>query len=86
MIEASVSKIKAGFSEYVNRVVYGKERIIIMSGGKPKAAIISLTELELLEDMLDAAELQEARQEDDTVIPWEQLKAEYVTAHPEADV
>jgi len=49
MIRVSVSKIKADFSEYVNRATYGRERVIIMSRGKPKAVIMSLEDLEALE-------------------------------------
>lgn len=40
----------------------------------------------LLEDVEDAAELRQAREEEDELIPWEQVKAEYLAAHSEADV
>jgi prevent-host-death family protein len=42
MTRVSVSEAKAGFSEYINRAAYGNERIIIVSRGKPKAAMIGI--------------------------------------------
>ena len=78
MIEISISKIKSGLSEYVNRAAYAGERIIILSRGKPKAVLISvddLARLEDLEDALAAAEAMEAYENGDTV-SWEQVKAE----------
>ena len=42
----SVSELKDSLSEYLNRVAYGRERIIVASRGKPKAAVISLADLE----------------------------------------
>lgn len=49
MIKTSISELKAGLSEYINRAAYGKERIIIMSRGKPKAVMIDIETLERLE-------------------------------------
>jgi len=54
MIEVSVSKIKSAFSEYLNRAAYGRERIIILSRGKPKAAMIGMEDLRRLEELEDA--------------------------------
>jgi prevent-host-death family protein len=56
----SVSKLKEGLSEYLNRAAYGHERIIIASRGKPKAAVISLQDLERLEELEDALAAEEA--------------------------
>lgn len=50
MIEISVSKAKACLSEVLARVAYGHERVVILSRGKPKAAIISAGDLERLEE------------------------------------
>ena len=49
MIEVSVSQAKASLSEYINRAVYGRERIVIASRGKSKAALISMEDLQRLE-------------------------------------
>ncbi len=56
MIKASVSKIKADFSEYVNRVAYGRERVIIMSRGKPKAVLMSFEDFHRFEALEDSAQ------------------------------
>jgi prevent-host-death family protein len=78
MIEVSVNDIKSAFSEYLNRAAYGHERVLILSRGKPKAAMISIADLhrlEELEDALAAAEAVAEHQAGETV-PWAQLKAE----------
>jgi prevent-host-death family protein len=56
----SISQLKDNLSEYLNRVVYGRERIIVASRGKPKAAVISLADLELLEELEEAQAAREA--------------------------
>lgn len=59
----SVSDAKVSFSKFVNRVAYGKERIVITSHGQPKAALISIDDLhqfEELEEEREAAMLTEA--------------------------
>lgn len=56
----SVSELNRGISEYLNRAAYGAERIVVTSRGKPKAAIISVDDLELLEELEDALVAREA--------------------------
>jgi prevent-host-death family protein len=63
MITVSVSQMKDTLSEVLNRAAYGRERIIIASRGKPKAAVISIDDLELLEELEDALTVREARAE-----------------------
>jgi len=77
----SVRRLKDDLSEYLNRAAYGGERIIVTSHDKPKAAVISVPDLELLEELEDARAAREALaayQAGDTV-PWEQAKAEMAT-------
>ena len=59
----SVSKMKDTLSEVLNRAAYGRERIVIASRGKPKAAVISVDDLELLEELEDAMAAREALEE-----------------------
>lgn len=63
---------------------------LVDTEGKKKAAVLDWPVWEellaLLEDLEDAEELEQARQEEDEAIPWDQVKAEYLAAHPEADV
>lgn len=41
--------MKRNLGEIVNRAAYGKERIILLSRGKPRAALISIEDLKQLE-------------------------------------
>jgi prevent-host-death family protein len=63
MTVISVSEMKDTLSEVLNRAAYGRERIVIASRGKPKAAVISLDDLELLEELEDALAVREALEE-----------------------
>jgi prevent-host-death family protein len=44
-----IAEAKNDLSELVNRAAYGGERIVLGSRGKPKAAIVSLADLRLLQ-------------------------------------
>ena len=63
MVTISVSELKDALSEVLNRAAYGNERIIVASRGKPKAAVVSIYDLALLEDLEDALAAAEAREE-----------------------
>lgn len=63
MAVISVSEMKDTLSEVLNRAAYGQERIVIASRGKPKAAVISVEDLELLEELEDALAVREALEE-----------------------
>lgn len=63
MTTVSVSEMKDTLSEVLNRAAFGHERIIIASRGKPKAAVISIDDLELLEELEDGLAVREARAE-----------------------
>jgi len=41
--------------------------------------------LTLLEDIEDAEELEEAEEEEDTLVPWEQVVADYKKNHSEVN-
>jgi len=45
----SIGQIKRDISELVNRVAFGHERIVLTSRGKPKAALVSIEDLQALE-------------------------------------
>ncbi len=63
LTSVSVSGLKDALSEFLNRAAYGRERIIIASRGKPKAAIIGIDDLRRLEELeeeWEAAMLTEA--------------------------
>jgi prevent-host-death family protein len=77
----SASDVRNNFSETVNRVVYGHERVMVMRH-KDEVAIISREDLDLLErlereeeDRLDAAEANRILADpNEERIPWEQVK------------
>jgi prevent-host-death family protein len=50
-LETSVSELKRELSSLINQAAYGKERIVIMSRGRPKAALVSMEDLHVLEGM-----------------------------------
>lgn len=45
----SLTEAKKSLGEVVNRAAYGSQRIVLLSRGKPKAALVSLADLEWLE-------------------------------------
>jgi len=46
--QISIGQVKRDISALVNRVAFGGERIVLTSRGKPKAALVSLEDLERL--------------------------------------
>jgi prevent-host-death family protein len=81
MTRLSSGKVRQDFSETVNRVAYGRERIILHRRGRDLAALIPLEDLALLEaveDRLDVEEaekiLAEAKARGERPVPWERAK------------
>ena len=88
MIEVSVSGAKASLSEYINRAIYQHERVLILSRGKPKAAIISADDLPLLEELeaeREAAMLAKAIESETRFYSLKEVKAA-LAAEDSADV
>jgi prevent-host-death family protein len=52
--KASVAHAKNTLSSLINKVAYGKTRVVLESRGKPKAALISTADLERLEHLSSA--------------------------------
>jgi prevent-host-death family protein len=50
-VQISIGELKRDLSGVINQAAYGKERIVIVSRGKPKAAMVSLEDLERLRKM-----------------------------------
>ena len=61
---------------------------LIDSQGKCTAVLVDIHTwnklLEALEDREDAEEMRKARDEEDELIPWQQVVAEYQAEHPDA--
>jgi len=64
-----------------------KVQFVIDADGNRQAVQVEIAQWEnimnLLEEMQDTIELAQARQEKEDVVPWEQVKAEYLAEMPE---
>ncbi len=49
MKEVSIGTVKRDISKLVNQVAYGGESIVLTSRGKPKAALVSIEDLQRLQ-------------------------------------
>ncbi len=79
MIRLPASQARERFSEILNQVSYGHERMMLQRHGKDVAAMISADDLKRLEELEDRADLLEMDRvlgEGDTAIPWNQAKSE----------
>ncbi len=67
------------FANIINRVAFGDESFVLTRRGEPIAAIVSMRELKLLqelEDQIDIEDAWKAKNELGEQIPWEKLKKE----------
>jgi prevent-host-death family protein len=67
------------FSNIINRVAFGNEAFVLTRRGEPIAALVSMKELKLLqelEDQIDIEDAWNAKNEPGDPIPWEELKKE----------
>jgi prevent-host-death family protein len=55
------SKAREGFADTINRVAFGKERVVLRRRGKEVAAVVPIDDLRLLEDLEDRIDLIDAR-------------------------
>ena len=81
MSRLTASDAREHFSEVLNRVAYGGDRVVVERRGKEMAAIVSLGDLKVLEaiedrmDVDDALEAIEGAEKEGTT-PWKTIKAE----------
>ena len=76
MPRVSTSEVRQRFADTLNRVAYGRERIVLQRRGKDVAALIpvdDLAALEAMEDRLDVAAAKDALAESGERIPHEEL-------------
>ncbi len=67
------------FSNIINRVAFGDESFVLTRRGEPMAALISMRDLKLLqelEDKIDVDDAWKAKNEPGEPVPWEELKKE----------
>jgi prevent-host-death family protein len=58
MIRLPASKAREKFSEILNEVAYGNERLVLQRHGKDLVAVISAEDLARLEELEDRADLK----------------------------
>ena len=58
----SVSEAREDFAELVNRVAYAGERVRVVRRGRELAAVVSVSDIELLEALEDELDLGAARE------------------------
>lgn len=78
-IRVKASEARNDFATTLNRVAYGKTRVVLHRRGKDLAAIVHMEDLELLQKLEDRLDLEAARaalkQADKKgTIPWAKVK------------
>ncbi len=61
MTRLAASRAREDFSDTLNRVAYGGERIVLRRRGRDLAAIVPMEDLALIEKIEDATDVREAR-------------------------
>lgn len=79
----NVVNVRSSLADTINRVAYQGERVVLERRGKSVAALISMEDLALLEQLEDAADakaarraLAEMKRKKQRPIPWEQVRAD----------
>lgn len=77
----NVTEARDNFSEVINRVAYGHERVCLSRSGKDVACVVSVQEAELLELIEDRIDLEDALQalteiRGSGAVSWNDLKKE----------
>ena len=70
---------RKNFANIINQVAFGNDSFVLTRRGEPIAAIVSMKELKLLqelEDRMDIEDAWKAKNEPGEPIPWEELKKE----------
>jgi len=75
----SAADARKRFADIINRVAYGQESFVLTRRGQPLAAIVSMDDLMLLqeiEEQMDIDDAWKARNEPGENISWEKLREE----------
>jgi prevent-host-death family protein len=59
--KVSTAEARKKFSDIVNQVAYGKEPVVLTRRGQGIAALVSMEELELLQQIEDFIDIEDAR-------------------------
>lgn len=75
------SEARSELTEIVNHVAFGNDRYVLTRNGKELAAIVSIEDLKILEEMEDKRDLETARRIDKDIkkhgtVKWKDAKKE----------
>jgi prevent-host-death family protein len=81
MSERRISEARESFSTTVNLVAFGGERVVLTRHGRRVAAVVPIEDLDLLESLEDASDLDDVRAAlsdpgNRDHIGWEELKTQ----------
>ena len=75
----STADARKKLANIVNRVAFGKETFVLTRRGEALAALVSVEDLKLLQEMeerMDVDDAWKARSESEETVSWEELKKE----------
>ena len=75
----STADARKKLANIVNRVAFGKEAFVLTRRGEALAALVSVEDLRLLQEMeerMDVDDAWKARSESEETVSWEELKKE----------
>ena len=78
-MELNMVQVRDRLADVINRVAYGGERVVLKRRAKDVAAVVSMEDLKLLEELEDRADVKaalRARKEGGKPIPLAQLESE----------
>jgi prevent-host-death family protein len=72
---------RKNFSELINRVAYGKDRVVLTRRNRPLVAVVPIEDIELIEEIEDREDLKAARAAMRDIrrhgaVPWSRIKKE----------
>jgi prevent-host-death family protein len=76
IMNMNIVKVRSSLADALNRVAYGGERIVLERRGKGVAALVSMEDLSLLQELEDLADIKAARKalKEKGGVPLEQIK------------
>jgi prevent-host-death family protein len=82
MASLTITQARDEFAEVVNRVAYARERVRVVRRGRELAAIVPMEDVELLEALEDAIDLDAVREAmadpaNAIPIPWEEVRKRF---------
>lgn len=75
----STADARKKLANIVNRVAFGKEAFVLTRRGEALAALVSVEDLKLIqeiEERMDVEDAWQARSESEETVAWEELKKE----------